>query len=188
SYSGHGLLSKDYDYYLSTYAVNFSQPEENGLPYDELESLLDSIPARKKLLLIDACHSGEVDKEEGIAMNKLADSLGLSKGIIIDQPQQQQHIGLKNSFELMQSLFVNVGKSTGATIISAAAGNQFALERGDLKNGVFTYSLLEAMNQYPTIKISELKKIVGERVEQLTNGLQKPTSRNENIAVDWSLW
>jgi hypothetical protein len=188
SYSGHGLLSKDYDYYLSTYSVNFSKPEENGLPYDELESLLDSIPARKKLMLIDACHSGEVDKEEGIAMNKLADSLGLSKGIIIDQPQQQQHVGLKNSFELMQSLFVNVGKSTGATIISAAAGNQFALERGDLKNGVFTYSLLEAMNKNPTIKISELKKTVGERVEQLTNGLQKPTSRKENIAVDWSLW
>ena len=188
SYSGHGLLSKDYDYYLSTYSVNFNKPEENGLPYDELENLLDSIPARKKLMLIDACHSGEVDKEEGIAMNKLADSLGLTKGIIIDQPQQQQHVGLKNSFELMQSLFVNVGKCTGATIISAAAGNQFALERGDLKNGVFTYSLLEAMNKYPTIKISELKKIVGERVEQLTNGMQKPTSRNENIAVDWSLW
>jgi hypothetical protein len=140
-------------------------------------------------MLIDACHSGEVDKEEGIAMNKTADSLGLAKGIIIDQPQtQQQHVGLKNSFELMQSLFVNVGKSTGATIISAAAGNQFALERGDLKNGVFTYSILEAMNKYPTIKISELKKIVGERVEQLTNGLQKPTSRNETIAVDWSIW
>jgi len=188
SYSGHGLLSRDYDYYLSTYSVNFNKPEENGMPYDEIESLLDSIPARKKLMLIDACHSGEVDKEEGIAMNKLADSLGLSKGIIIDQVQSEQHVGLKNSFELMQSLFVNVGKSTGATIISAAAGNQFALERGDLKNGVFTYSILEAMSKYPTLKISELKRIVGDRVQQLTNGLQKPTSRNENISVDWELW
>ena len=189
SYSGHGLLSKDYDYYLSTYSVNFQKPEENGLAYDELENLLDSIPARKKLLLIDACHSGEVDKEEGIAMQRMADSLGLTKGIIIDDSTiQTQQLGLKNSFELMQSLFVNVGKSTGATIISAAAGNQFALERGDLKNGVFTYSLLEAMDKNKTIKISELKKIVGERVEQLTNGMQKPTSRNETIAVDWNLW
>ncbi len=33
--------------------------------------------ARKKLMLIDACHSGEVDKADGIAMNKIADSLGL---------------------------------------------------------------------------------------------------------------
>ena len=188
AYSGHGLLSKDLDYYLSTYNVSFNKPEENGLPYEEFENLLDNIPARKKMMLIDACHSGEVDKEEMLVMNKTADSLGLSKGIIIDQLQQQQHVSLKNSFELMQSLFVNVSKSTGATIISAAAGNQFALERGDLKNGVFTYSILEAMTKYPALKISELKKIVGDRVQELTNGLQKPTSRNENSSADWNLW
>ncbi len=184
AYSGHGMLNKEYDYYLSTYAVNFEKPEQNGLPYDELENLLDSIPARKKLLLIDACHSGEVDKEELIRLKASSDSL--IKGVEPVAYKQEGRIGLKNSFELMQSLFVNVGKSTGATIISAAAGTQFALERNDLKNGVFTFSILEALNKYPTLKISELKKIVGERVEQLTNGLQKPTSRNETIAVDWS--
>jgi WD40 repeat protein len=186
AYSGHGMLGKDYDYYLSTYAVNFNNPEENGLSYDELESLLDSIPARKKLMLIDACHSGEVDKEDLITLNASSDSL--IKGLKPVAYKKEGHLGLKNSFELMQSLFVNVGKSTGATIISAAAGTQFALERNDLKNGVFTYSILEAMNKYPTLKISELKKIVGERVEQLTKGLQKPTSRNETIAVDWRVW
>ena len=47
---------------------------------------------------------------------------------------------------------------------------------------------MEAMNKYPEMKISELKRIVGERVEQITNGLQKPTSRNETIAVDWEVW
>ncbi len=186
AYSGHGMLSKDYDYYLSTYAVNFNKPEQNGLPYEELENLLDSIPARKKLLLIDACHSGEVDKEDLIRLKASSDSL--IKGVEPVAYKQEGRIGLKNSFELMQSLFVNVGKSTGATIISAAAGTQFALERNDLKNGVFTFSILEAMNNYPTLKISELKKIVGERVEQITKGLQKPTSRNETIAVDWSIW
>ena len=189
AYSGHGLLSRDFDYFLSTYSVRFDKPEENGLPYDELENLLDSIPARKKLMLIDACHSGEVDKEEMVRINETSDSMGLMKGTIpVALKPNQSHLGMKNSFELMQSLFVNVGKSTGATVISAAAGTQFALERGDLKNGVFTYSILEVMNKYPTMKISELKKTVGERVEQLTNGLQKPTSRNETIAVDWNLW
>ncbi len=186
AYSGHGMLSKDFDYFLSTYLVNFDKPEENGLPYEELENLLDSIPARKKLMLIDACHSGEVDKEDLVTIEGSSDSL--IKGFKPVAYKNEGHLGLKNSFELMQSLFVNVGKSTGATIISAASGTQFALERNDLKNGVFTYSILEAMNKYPTLKISELKKIVGERVEELTKGLQKPTSRNETIAVDWNLW
>jgi len=188
AYSGHGLLSKDFDYYLSTYSVNFDHPEQNGLAYEELESLLDSIPARKKLMLIDACHSGEVDKEELTRIEAAADSLQ-QEGTKGGKPTYtgKTTLGMKNSFELMQSLFVNVGRSTGATIISAAAGTQFALERGDLKNGVFTYSILETLNKYPSIKISELKKIVGERVEQLTKGLQKPTSRNEVMAVDWSL-
>lgn len=83
---------------------------------------------------------------------------------------------------------MNVGKSTGATIISAAAGTQFALERNDLKNGVFTYCILDAMNNYPTMKVSELKKTVGEQVEKITKGLQKPTSRNETIYSDWKVW
>lgn len=188
SYSGHGLLSKEFDYYLSTYSVNFSNPAENGLAYDELENLLDGIPARKKLLLIDACHSGEVDKEEGIAMDSAAAAIGLSKGITIKPSKNKQQVGLKNSFELMQNLFVNVGTSTGTTIISAAAGNQYALERGDLKNGVFTYCLIEAMDANKKMKVSELKKTVAERVVEITKGLQKPTSRNETLAVDWNIW
>jgi WD40 repeat protein len=193
SYSGHGLLSKDFDYFLSTYSINFDKPAENGLPYDELESLLDSIPARKKLMLIDACHSGEVDKEEfqqvKISQSTLAANHVVSKGgEIAESEEGSQKLGLKNSFELMQNLFVNVGKSTGATIISAAAGTEFALENGNLKNGVFTYCIMEAMDKYPTMKVSELKKIVGARVQELTNGMQKPTSRNEAIAVDWDVW
>ena len=193
SYSGHGLLSKTYDYYLSTYSIKFDNPSENGLPYDELENLFDSIPARKKLMLIDACHSGEVDKEEyrQVKINKAAldSNHVVSKGVIVTSTEDaSKKLGLKNSFELMQNLFVNVGKSTGATIISAAAGTEFALEKGDLKNGVFTYCVMEAMNKYPTMKISELKKIVGARVEELTKGMQKPTSRNEAIAVDWNIW
>ncbi len=186
AYSGHGMLNEEYDYYLSTYSINFEKPSENGLPYDEIENLLDSIPARKKLLLIDACHSGEVDKEDIITLTASSDSL--IKGLKPVAYKTEGHLGLKNSFELMQSLFVNVGKSTGATIISAAAGTQFAVERNDLKNGVFTFSILEAMKKYPLMKISQLKKIVGERVVELTKGLQQPTSRNEAITVDWDVW
>ncbi|MBK9464465.1 MAG: caspase family protein [Chitinophagaceae bacterium] len=159
AYSGHGLLSSDYDYFLSTYAVNFNQPQISGLPYEELENLLDGIKARKKLLLIDACHSGEVDKEEMKNYSVAKDSLEKNgvKGFIITQTDKNK-IGMKNSFEMMQELFVNVGRGTGTTVISAAAGTQFALERGDLKNGVFTYCLLDAMRGKTHLKYLILKR------------------------------
>jgi WD40 repeat protein len=190
SYSGHGLLSSDYDYYLSTYDVNFHKPGEGGLPYEALQNLLDSIPARKKLMLIDACHSGEVDKEEMQhyrTVMKSNDNKGL-KGGELENTQDSAKLGMKNSFELMQQLFVNVGRSTGATIISAAAATQLAQERGDLRNGVFTYSILEYMKDHPSCTVTELKQYVNKRVPELTNGLQQPTARSETKQVDWEVW
>jgi WD40 repeat protein len=186
SFSGHGLLSSTYDYYLSTYAIDFSHPEVGGLHYEDLEWLLDSIPARQKLMLIDACHSGEVDKEELQAIANLNEKQGI-KGATIAY-EYKPTLGMQNSFELMQELFTNVNKGTGATVIAASGGTQFAQERGDLQNGVFTFSILELMQQKQEMKLSELKTAVGKRVEELTDGLQKPTSRNETIENDWWVW
>lgn len=188
AYSGHGLLSNDFDYFLSTHSVNFNDPKINGLPYDALENLLDSIPARKKLMLLDACHSGEVDKDDLVKINTELNSVLIKGSIPVAYKKNDKHLGLENSFELMQSIFLNVGKSTGATIISASAGTQFALEKNDLKNGVFTYSILEAFQQNHMLKVSELKNKVIKRVEELTKGLQKPTCRNETISIDWQIW
>jgi len=192
AYSGHGLLSDSLDYFLSTFNVNFHKPEVDGLPYESLEDLLDGIPARKKLMLIDACHSGEVDKEELSRMVAVQNDLDpTKKGVIVLEDTSSEKLGMKNSFELMLELFANVGRNTGATIISAAAGTQFALEKGDLKNGgngIFTSCILELMKQKNNVKISELKKYVNERVTELTQGMQVPTSRNENMVMDWEVW
>jgi len=192
AYSGHGLLSRNYDYYLSTFNIDFDSPEKNGLPYELLESLADSISPRQKLMLIDACHSGEIDKEEKIKITASADMMAKNgvkaKGIITESTDTTGRLGLQNSFELMQALFANVSRGTGTTVISAAAGTQFAQERNTLRNGVFTFSILEYMQARPHATISELKRHVNRRVPELTEGLQVPTARTETLATDWQIW
>lgn len=185
SFSGHGLLDDRYDYYLATHDVDFAHPASSGLPYEDVEWLLDSIPARKKLLLIDACHSGEVDKEELLAFKTTLPQGTRGQALEYDYAPV---LGTKNSFDLMQDLFANVNRGTGATVISASGGTQFAYEGSGTPNGVFTYSMLELLREKEQVTVGELKTRVSERVEELTGGLQKPTSRNETLEYDWIVW
>ncbi len=54
-------------------------PRKKKFPMRTCINLFDSMPTRKKLMLIDAYHSCEVDKEEGVVMSREVDSMGLSK-------------------------------------------------------------------------------------------------------------
>jgi WD40 repeat protein len=201
--SGHGLLSDSLDFYFAAYDMDFSRPEKNGILYDDIEGLLDGIPARKKLMLIDACHSGEVDKEELVAISDttriLADG---SKGDLkvydykgVEMLDHEEELGLQNSFELMQELFTNLSRGSGAVVISAAAGKGYALEGTEWKNGVFTYAVINGlkngaaeMDRQKGITVTELKDYVISEVGALTHGHQKPTCRRENLEVDWRVW
>jgi WD40 repeat protein len=197
--SGHGLLDNNLDFYFGTYDVSFSDPAARGLKYEELETLLEDIPARKKLLMMDACHSGEVDKTRLKVSNDQTVILAKNiKGVVKsytyqnDVAEDQYQVGIKTSFELMQELFTNVSKGSGTVVISAAAGNSYALESDEWKNGVFTYCVLHGLknkkadlNDDGTVTVNELKEYVRSEVERLTQGAQKPTSRRENLEFDF---
>jgi len=197
-YAGHGLLDENLDYYLATYSINMKKPAENGLLYDDLENLLDGIPARKKLLMIDACHSGEVDKEEELV---LADASTEQRNIVFRGDTTMRSfkptldISYKNSFELMKELFADLRRGTGAVVISSAGGGEYAYEGADWKNGVFTYSLLEGLksgnadtNKDGEILVSELRDYVFNQVSKLTSGKQNPTTRRDNLDYDFRVW
>jgi WD40 repeat protein len=204
--SGHGLLDRDLNFYFASWDMDFSQPEKRGISFDDLENLLDSIPARKKLLMVDACHSGEVDKEDATGI--LTASVEKSQDITfrggnikeysfrgVDNPSEIPGVSLDNSFDLMQEMFAGLDKGTGTTVISAAAGKGYALESAKWNNGVFTYTILNGLknraadeNKDKKITISELKDYSITQVEQLTGGKQKPTARREAIGVDWRIW
>jgi hypothetical protein len=198
SCSSHGLLDDSLNFYLATHDVDFKNPKARGLKYEELEGLLDGIPARQKLLLLDACNSGENDKTEVLKkeleekMTRMDSTQVLAaRGAIIRLEQEN-----KSNFKKMNELFVNVRNNTGSVIISAAGGQESALEAIEvngqkIENGAFTYSVLEYLKAHEgktdALTVNKLKQYVEQRVEEITNGKQKPTSRQETMEVDWKV-
>ena len=196
SCSSHGLLDDSLNFYLAMHDVDFNNPKARGLKYEALESLLDGIPARQKLLLLDACNSGENDKTEVLKKelqqkekNMDSSQVLAARGVIIKLEEEN-----KSNFKKMNELFVNVRNNTGSVIISAAGGQESALEAIEvdgktIKNGAFTYSILECLkqNEGKELKVNALKQYAEKRVEEITNGKQKPTSRQETMEVDWGV-
>jgi WD40 repeat protein len=193
--AGHGVLDKDFNYYIATHDMDFENPLVKGLPYEELEGFLDGISALRKVLVIDACHSGEVDKDEFefITANNVSNEnvKFRSAGSVV----KNKNLGLKSTSELMAELFTDLRKGTGATVISSAGGGEYAMESDQWKNGLFTYCLLHGLtsgsadlDRNGKIMLSEVQSYLRKEVTKLSNGQQQPTSRIENISLDFRIW
>jgi WD40 repeat protein len=194
SVATHGLFDENMNYYLATTDVNFENPSRNGLAYEDFEALFDSIPARKKIVFIDACHSGEIDKDDSqiIASAETTNDHVKSRGF---KTVASKSMGYENALEFMKQMFADIRKGTGAVVISAASGKEFAFESETWNNGVFTYSILDGLktgaadlDQDSKITVSELKEYLTRRVEELTYGKQHPTSRADNLEFDFRIW
>lgn len=199
--SGHGLLDDNYDFYFAGHRCNFDNPSVGGIPYAEIEKTLEATSALERLLLMDACHSGEVDKDQIYEVDTALLAVGRKSGLKSYsyrgagfEMDNESALGLNNSFELMKELFSDFNNN-GTQVISAAAGDSYALESAEWQNGVFTYSILDGLlndkadlNKDGNILVSELKEYVSESVYNLTGGQQKPTSRQENSEFDFYLW
>jgi WD40 repeat protein len=196
--AGHGVLNADFDYYFASHDMNFSKPELRGIPYGAIESLLDGIKALKKLLLIDTCHSGELDKDE---IEETTDETEVEDGEIIFRRVgrtvrlKDGGLGLQSTNELMKSLFTDLRKGTGATVISSSGGAELSIEGGDYQNGLFTHCLLSGLqsgladlDKDKSISVSEIQIYIRDEVSRISEGRQTPTSRIQNNELDYRLW
>ncbi len=192
--AAHGMFDSEYDYYIATTDIDANNPSDKGLLFHDLEQMLDGIPARKKVIFVDACHSGEFDAED-YYVNKQALSKNVNARAITVSTTSKKTLGTDNSFRLMKELFADLRRGSGAIIISSAGAAEYAYESDKVKNGVFTYVLLKSLrentadlNRDKQIVISELQQYVQQRVSKLTRGLQTPTTRRENIHYDFRIW
>lgn len=198
-FSGHGLLDSKYDFYYATFDCDFNHPETKGISFSDIEAVLDAAPARNKLLFVDACHSGEVDKESLEVSNDTIRSSNTSAGITTYHTKGSELLDANNhrlsfssSFNLMKEVFAGSERGTGTVIISAAAGDSYALESDLWNNGIFTYAIIEGIkngsadvDHNQEISVTELKNFLIKEVTKKTQGRQKPTCRKENLEYDF---
>ncbi|MDY7396306.1 caspase family protein [Aureibaculum sp. 2210JD6-5] len=193
SFSGHGLIDELGDFYFGTNDIDFENPSQKGIDFNDIEMLFNSSSARKRLVLMDACHSGESLSEYGISLEESLDENVVTyttKGSI------GSSIGKNNDLQIQkynQMLFSNLNNMTGAVIIAASGNKEYAFEGAEWENGVFTYTFLKGIfdlgNPFENegkIRISNLTNYIVKNVYQLTKGLQNPNTRSENIDWDWS--
>lgn len=195
SLSGHGMIETGKGFFFAPHEMNFAEPAQAGITMSDLEAILDDIPARRRLLLIDACHSGE-EWSDTTQINALPAGVSVTRGGKIKSTASSNPDNKRQSFLLMKELFSDLSRGNGAFMISAAGSTEFAYEGKEWNNGVFTRSFLESLHELRyrdsfkgalPIKVSELRKLIYEKVRTLTRGLQNPTSRQENGWWDWEL-
>ncbi|MEM7077163.1 MAG: caspase family protein [Pseudomonadota bacterium] len=191
--AGHGVLDAAGEYRFATADFDFSQPEGQGLTFTDIDALLQQIPSRHKVMLIDSCHSGSVDPalvpgRADIAATSVAAGVTRSgRGVALVSSARDN----VDSFYLMQQLFAGLGRGSGTTVISAAAGDEFAFENDQYANGLFTYAVLDSLrslaDKHP-VRVSELKDAVHKQVRFLSGGQQTPNMRRVNLEFDYHLY
>lgn len=150
-YAGHGTLDEENndEYYLVPSNVtklygDRDQLTAKGISATELRQMLTQVKSQKQVILMDACHSGGAVKSMSV------------RAAATDE-----------------KAIIQLARSSGVVMIASSGTKQFATEFEELKHGVFTYALLEALEGKADtgdkkITVNELKFYMEERVPELT--------------------
>ncbi len=189
--AGHGLLDDKDDYYFAGYDINANNPAANGVPLPDIEDLFADTKARRRLLLLDSCHSGEVDHDMEQKLAALPQGVSGTRALKLKsdapKPANSEEADSTQAVAYVTELFADLRRGVGATALASASGTELAMESAQYKNGLFTSAVLEALNDQSTdtdgtrsIEMSELRDRVAARVRALSNGTQTPSTRVEN--------
>jgi uncharacterized caspase-like protein len=143
-FAGHGVATGEADkkqfYFLTADASSLSSTDavkDVGISTVELTEWMrpQNIKAQKRILIFDACNSGQAIKDFVKVGN-----------------EDQNYVAARNDDQLQQIKAIDkLNEKSGLFILSASASNQNAYEMGRYSQGLLTYSLLNAIKQQPEI-------------------------------------
>jgi WD40 repeat protein/uncharacterized caspase-like protein len=143
-FAGHGVMTGEADkkqfYFLTADASTLSSTDavkDVGISTNELTDWISpqNIKAQKRILIFDACNSGQAIKD----FVKIGND-------------KQNFIAARNDDKSQQVKAIDkLNEKSGLFILSASASDQSAYEMGRYSQGLLTYSLLKAIKQQPDI-------------------------------------
>lgn len=188
--AGHGVVDGAGTWRFATHDLPFDRPEAGGLTFDDLEALLDGLGAGTRVLLVDACHAGARDGDAWAPLgggDGAATGQGgvVARGLVQRRPAGEAAPAAAGT---PGSLFADVRRGAGATVIAAAGAEEFAFEGRGTANGLFTHAVLRSLREGAGVSLAgelwlePLVREVRARVVALTGGRQVPQVRDGNPA------
>ncbi len=188
--SGHGITNIDDGEF---YFIGPKAEQDNyipfSIPFSFFEKLISNTPARNRLVFIDACQSGNIDKSTFTKLFSVKSESekdeDVKKGF-----KRRKAVYDQNAFYLMEEIFSNYGASFGGSVISAASGTTDAYQNNLLKSGNFTYCLTKGLNENLADLNNDGEVYTSEMISYLTrevsklSSTQKVSIRFKNIKND----
>ena len=151
-FAGHGMNDNIGNFFYMPVEADPNRLRVTCINYVEIKQSVAAI-AGKVILFMDACHSGDV---MGNTRRRSADI----------------------------NRFVNelASAENGAVVFTSSTGRQYSLEDPAWNNGAFTKALVEGLSgkadllNRNSISIKTLDLYISQRVKELTNGQQAPTT------------
>ncbi len=191
-FAGHGVMAaagndeeKKQFYFLTADASSLTSGSaiaDAGISTTELTEWIQPqfIKAQKRILIFDACNSGQAIKD-----------------LVKIGGDEQSYLAARNDDKARQIKAIDkLNEKSGLYILSASASNQSAYEMGRYSQGLLTYSLLKAIKEQPDIleegkllNITRWFNAAEQTVSQLsreTGARQEPqiiTNTNFNIGL-----
>jgi hypothetical protein len=155
-FAGHGF-NQDGSYFIPLADSERDNFEATALSQQDLTSFVGRTRARS-LVFVDTCHAGAILGENASDLSSSMDALTNSLSVA--------------------ALALGAGKND-RIVLAASQGSQFAQERSNLRNGVFTHILLQALrgqaaDEFGEVYINSLIAYVTRQVPRLAGNLQKP--------------
>jgi len=193
--AGHGMHDTDAEatYYYLTSNADINNLKGTCADFETIEDLLQGIPPRNKLFLMDACESGEIDDEDQGQMITTATGVGIaSRGFKNTSTQStiNEQRTTKRSYLYQKDRYIynDLVRRSGAIVFSSSKGGELSYERSDIENGLFTEYIMKALTTTEadkdgngTVSTDELREYVSTQVAKASGDLQHPTVDRDNI-------